>query len=134
VAWLRPGADDQERIGFFLGDNAPTDFATAHHPFSLGEGLAGSVWQDGQAASHSATQPHPKWKVRIDCKNESYVCVPVGRPTGPGGVFGFGSDQGFETSPEQVSVMETFAAVLGAAVPPGGLVEPAGRGRRRRDR
>lgn len=115
VAWLRPRADDKERITFYLGENTPADFAAAHHPFTLGEGLAGSVWQAGLAATHSAATPHPKWKIRADCKNESYVCVPVGKAAGPGGVLGFGSNQGFDTAAEQITVMETFAAILGVA-------------------
>jgi predicted nucleotide-binding protein len=50
IAWLRPTAEDPERLVFFLGENTSQDFATVHHPFSLGEGLAGSVWADGEGA------------------------------------------------------------------------------------
>jgi GAF domain len=118
VAWLRPKADDRERLSFYLGENTPADFASLHHPFALGEGLAGCVWQDGQSAAHCPSQPFPKWRLRADCKNESYVCVAVGKPAGPGGVLGFGSNDRFETNPEQIRVLETFAAVLAAAVQP----------------
>lgn len=119
VAWLRPTADDRERLTFFLGDNIPPHFASAHHPFSLGEGLAGSVWSEGHPASHCPSQPHPKWRPRADCTNESYVCVSVGKPAGSGGVLGFGSDRGFETEPSQVVVLEVFASLLAAVMPTG---------------
>ena len=76
----------------------------------LGEGLAGTVWQDGRPGSHSPARPHEKWRPRADCANESYVCVPAGKAAGPGGVLGFGSDENFETAPEQVAVMEAYAA------------------------
>ena len=117
VAWLRPAASDPDRITFFLGDNTPADFASAHHPFSKGEGLAGSVWSEGKAAAHCPANPSAKWRPRADCPNASYVCVPVGKAGETGGVLGFGSDQGFDINPEQIAVMETFAAVLAVAVP-----------------
>jgi predicted nucleotide-binding protein len=132
VAWLRPTDSDREHLSFFLGDNTAADFASTHHPFSLGEGLAGTVWAALQPASHSPAQPHPKWRPRADCTNESYVCVAVGKPAGSGGVLGFGSDQGFDIRPEQITILEVFASILGAVVPVGSWWQPEKPGRLRR--
>lgn len=116
VAWLK-ATDDGSSIAFHLGENTPADFAADHHPFASGEGLAGTVWEEGRPATHSPTKPHSEWKLRADCKNESYACVPVGGPKGPGGVLGFGTNEAFETGDEHIAVMEAFAALLAAATP-----------------
>ncbi len=112
AAWLRP-AEDPRELGVADSRNLPEEYK--HHPFRLGEGLAGRVWETGQPASTSELRHHPWWEVREGCENQAYLCVPVGKPGDRGGVLSVGSDTGFELRDSDLQTLELFAALLALA-------------------
>ncbi len=114
AAWLRP-VDDPLELRVTDSRNLP-DYSR-HHPFRRGEGLAGRVWETGQAAATSSARRHPWWEVRDGCENQAYLCVPVGKPAGRGGVLSVGSDTGFEMRDGDLQTLELFAALLALATP-----------------
>lgn len=111
AAWLRPG-DDPQTLEVYLSRNLPDGYD--HHPFRLDEGLAGKVWLRGVSAAHSTAAPHEWWTFREGCENQTYLCAPVGRPGGTGGVLAVGSDSGFILAPDDTAAVELFAALLRA--------------------
>jgi hypothetical protein len=112
AAWLRPGEDPRE-LAVAESRNLPEEYK--HHPFRLGEGLAGRVWETGQAAATSRLRHHPWWEVREGCENQAYLCVAVGKPGGRGGVLAVGSDAGFEVRDGDLQTLELFAGLLALA-------------------
>lgn len=97
IVWLRPNANS--RLQAYVHDNLRG--VQEHYDFGLGEGLAGTVWETGIPAVHTAHDPNPSWETRPGCENTAYVCVPVGERGGKGGVLSVGSDSGFEVDREQ---------------------------------
>jgi hypothetical protein len=112
AAWLRPDSDPHE-LSVDTSRNLPEGYE--HHPFRLGEGLAGRVWESGQPAVTSASRPHPWWELREGCENQTYLCVPVGALAGQGGVLAVGSDAGFEVRDSDLQTLELFAGLLALA-------------------
>ncbi len=113
AAWLRPD-EDPLQLQVAASRNLPADHH--HHPFRLGEGLAGHVWQVGQPAATSELRRHPWWEPREGCENQAYLCVPVGAPGGRGGVLAVGSDDGFDVRDSDLLTLELFAGLLALAV------------------
>jgi putative methionine-R-sulfoxide reductase with GAF domain len=111
IIWLKPTAEEPELLKPFEGENLPPRYSN-HYNFASGEGLAGHVWATGHAEVHSSSQLHSKWAIRAGCENVSYVCVPVGKPGGTGGVLAFGSDSGFQIQSLQTEVMTVYASFL----------------------
>jgi hypothetical protein len=128
VLWLKADSDLQN-IRPEKGCNVSAEYLSQHIHFGKADGLAGTVWESGEPAMHSANRPHPAWHPRPGCDNASYVCVPVGRQGGPGGVLGFGSNTGFEVTKAQVELMRMFAAVLALAAEATPKVKKAGSNR-----
>ena len=112
AAWLRP-AEDERELRVAMSRNLASGYS--HHPFRLGEGLAGRVWETGQPAATSAMRRHTWWELREGCDNETYLCVPVGSPARRGGLLTVGSDQGFDVRDSDLQTLELFAALLALA-------------------
>jgi predicted nucleotide-binding protein len=109
AAWLRPESDPDE-LRLAASRNLPTGYE--HYPFRRGEGLAGRVWDTGQAAATSELRRHEWWELREGCENQAYLCVPVGNAGGPGGVLAVGSDSGIEVRDGDLQTLELFAGLL----------------------
>jgi predicted nucleotide-binding protein len=109
IVWLKPTKEEPELLKLFGGENLPPNYSN-HHNYAAGEGLAGYVWSTGHAEVHSSSQENAKWVIRAGCENVSYVCVPVGKPGGSGGVLAFGSNSGFQVHPLQTEVMTVYAS------------------------
>jgi hypothetical protein len=114
VVWLKPKGKGAKSLELFEAYKLPEAYRK-YYKFALGEGLAGTVWEEGKAGVHCKKKPHAKWTTRAGCDNASYVCVSVGAKAGPGGVLGFGSDTGFRVNKLQTQVMHAFAAILSLA-------------------
>jgi hypothetical protein len=112
AAWLRPGEDERE-LNTKQSRNLPVGYE--HHPFRLGEGLAGRVWETGEPAAASRLKPHPWWEIREGCENQTYLCAIVGAPAGRGGVLAIGSDTGFDVRDSDLQTLEMFAGLLALA-------------------
>lgn len=110
AAWLRPLEHSPNRLAVFQSRNMPTEYIP--YEFYMDEGLAGKVWSTGEPAATSKLRQHPWWVYRDGCLTESYICVPVGPPKGPGGVLATGSFTGFEVTEEDYVVVRIFAALL----------------------
>jgi hypothetical protein len=108
-AWLRPGPDD--RLHVAAQSNLPRGYPD-EEGWGRDEGLAGRVWVTGQPAAVSELRRHPWFEPREGCENESYICVPVGAPGGPGGVLAVASDNGFREVQGDVGFVAVYAAVL----------------------
>jgi hypothetical protein len=109
AAWLRPGADDRLHVG--AHSNLPRGYPD-EEGWGRDEGLVGRVWVTGQPAAVSELRGHPWFEAREGCENESYICVPVGAPGGPGGVLAVGSDNGFREEQGDIGFLLVYAAVL----------------------
>ena len=109
ATWLRP-AGDPPKLTVFRSSHLPGDYP--HYEFAVDEGLAGKVWGSGTAAAQSVLRDHPWWVPRKGCENVTYICVPVGRPTGAGGVVAIGSNFGFDVNAEDVQIVTAFAELL----------------------
>ncbi len=116
AAWLRPEEDPRE-LAVAASARLPRDYP--HHPFRLGEGLAGRVWETGQPAATSELRRHEWWELREGCENQAYLCAAVGAPGGSGGVLAVGSDSGFDVREGDLSTLGLFAGLLEL-----GIVEP----------
>ena len=111
VTWLRPTQENPNQLALFLyaGDVDPSE----HHLFSLGEGLVGKVWQQGESASTSGDLPHRWWVYRAGCENTTYLCASVGEPASGCGVLAVGSDNGFHVFDSDLRLVELFAVIIG---------------------
>lgn len=114
VIWLKATSDGQ-RISAEKACNAPQGYLDGHVKFEKGDGLAGRVWESGEAAVHSTRRPNAHWQSRPGCDNASYVCVPIGQKGGLGGVLALGSDIGFEVTNAQIEILKVFASLLALA-------------------
>jgi hypothetical protein len=110
TAWLRPTIDDPKKLSVFDSRNLKDDYR--HYEYHLGEGLAGKVWSMGIPAAISELRQHPWWVFREGCDNVSYICVPVGKAAGSGGVLSVGSDLGFVVEDYDIEVVKIFASIL----------------------
>jgi GAF domain-containing protein len=113
AAWLRP-EEDPRQLQVAASRNLPADYL--HHPFHLGEGLAGHVWETSRPAATSELRRHPWWEPREGCENQAYLCVAVGAPGGSGGVLAVGSDEGFDVRDSDLLTLELFAGLLALAI------------------
>jgi uncharacterized protein YgfB (UPF0149 family) len=109
-AWMRPTIETPTKLKVFQEHNMPKEYKP--YEFQLDEGLAGKVWNTGATAATSKLRKHPWWVFRGGCLTDSYVCVPVGKPKGSGGVLAVGSFRGFDVSDSDLEVVKIFASVL----------------------
>ena len=90
----------------------------ANDILGMGEGLVGKVWATGQPRAVSQLKHHPWFKPRPGCENETYLCVPIGKPGGPDGVLAVGSDAGFDVRSGDLGLLHAYAELLALAMPP----------------
>lgn len=113
--WLRPRPRSS-----VLRVVAATNLDTAHdnHAWKKGEGLVGKVWETGQPRAVDKLKHHPWFKARPGCENETYLCVPIGKPGGPEGVLAVGSDEGFDVRSGDLGLLHVYGELLALAMPP----------------
>lgn len=113
--WLRPepNSDVLRVVGATNLDGDHTD-----HTWRKGEGLVGKVWETGQSRAVDKLKHHPWFKPRAGCENETYLCVPIGKPGGPEGVLAVGSDTGFDVRSGDIGLLHAYAELLALAMPP----------------
>lgn len=116
AAWMRPTTENPRVLKVFQQHNMPEDYKP--YEFHLEEGLAGKVWSTGEAAATSKLRQHPWWVYRDGCLSVSYICVPVGKPKGSGGVLAVGSFTGFEVVDSDLEVVKIFASLLSVVAAP----------------
>lgn len=113
--WLRPEpASDVLRV--VGATNLDGDHAD--HAWRKGEGLVGKVWETGQPRAVDKLKHHPWFKPRPGCENETYLCVPIGKPGGAEGVLAVGSDAGFDVRSGDLGLLHAYAELLALAMPP----------------
>jgi hypothetical protein len=115
-AWLRPASPDGDTLEPVASTNLAQSDPGAHH-WKSGEGLAGKVWETGQQASVDALHPHRWFTKRPGCDNETYICVPIGKPGGPEGVLAVGSDEGFDVRAGDFGLLHAYGKLLALAMP-----------------
>ena len=112
--WLRP--DSGEEV---LKVVASTNLETGHddHRWKRGEGLVGKAWDTGRPVAIDKLREHPWFKTRPGCENETYICVPIGKPAGPEGVLAVGSDAGFDVQAGDLGLLHAYGELLAVAIP-----------------
>ena len=109
VTWLRPTEGDRRlRVHTQFGQPQQED----HYAYSLGEGLAGTVWANGTPDVHSPSNPSPRWLARPNCENAAYLCAPVRGQGDDLGVIAVGSDVGFAIDSSDLPLVQIFARAL----------------------
>lgn len=114
--WLRPEPGSSEILRIVGATNL--EGAHDNHAWNKGEGLVGKVWATGQSRAVSHLKHHPWFKPRPGCENETYLCVPIGKPGGPEGVLAVGSDLGFDVQSGDLGLLHAYAELLALAMPP----------------
>jgi hypothetical protein len=114
AAWLRPDATNVLKIVEAV--NLQED-EWQQHEWKQGEGMAGKVWENARALAVDKRRRHPWFVARPGCANETYLCVPLGKPSVPEGLLVVGSDEGFDVRSGDLALLAVYAGLLGFAMP-----------------